>query len=411
MAIKNSLDVRGLSHEEKQGHLFPLLETLKDGDILDVVFEFDPLPLVYMLGNKPELSVSKEQKNDEEWVLHIVKAGNGDAAETQANDAVTKETLKALLREMKAEGVTEETKARAKQLLSDVDAKTLGLLEQELIQEGVTHQEIRKSLCDVHLEALRDTLVAKHIEVFAPHPVHTLMEEHKIIVDVLHQLKELVKRIKQYANYEEMGDNFEALKEVSRLLVEAELHHQREEDALFPRLYKHGISEPPDIMKEEHVEFRGRKRALFDLINKSAETPFEEFKKTVIDHGEFISSELESHIFKEDNILYQIALQVFSEDEWKEIKHDCDKIGYCCFKPQVQVTLVELDLRPLPPPERHKQIFEKWNALPSGGVLRITNDHEPKPLYYQFAAEHQGEFTWDYEKQGPNDWIVKVGRV
>lgn len=409
MTTLHTLDVRGLSHEEKQQKLFFLIESLQDGDTLRVTFDFNPLPLIMLLGTKAELKVTQEQQGPTDWVLRIDKTEAGHLPTD--SEEVTKETLKALLREIRAEGVTEGTKARAKKLLNNVNAKTLGLLEQELIREGVSHEEIRGSLCDMHLEAMRDALVAKRIEVSSPHPVHTFMEEHKIIINGLHRLKEIVERLKTFNGYGEMGTDLEALKEVAHLMVEAELHHQREEDVLFPRFDKYGVSEPPMIMKEEHVEFRKRKRALFALVNQEILLPFDEFKKSVVDNGEFISRELESHIFKEDNILYQIALQVFTEDDWKEIKRDCDKIGYCCFKPQDQLNMVDLDLRPLPPFQRHKQIFKKWDALPAGGVLRITNDHDPKPLYYQFKAEHEGRFTWDYEQQGPKDWVVRIGRT
>jgi uncharacterized protein (DUF2249 family) len=34
-----------------------------------------------------------------------------------------------------------------------------------------------------------------------------------------------------------------------------------------------------------------------------------------------------------------------------------------------------LDLEPLPPVERHKKIFHKWEALQPGEVLRITNSN------------------------------------
>lgn len=413
MAATHTLDVRGLSHEEKHERLFPLLDSLKDGEAIEATFDFNPLPLIYMLGSNPELNVVQQQDGPEVWVLRIEKASSNqevDSDSDSGSETMTKEALKDLLRELKSEHVTEETNTRAKTLLSSVDAKTLGLLEQELIEEGISHEEIRGSLCDVHLEAMRDTLAEKRIEVPALHPVHTLMEEHKIIVDGLHQLKEIVERIKPLDSYEGMGTDLDVLRVISHLMVEAELHHQREEDALFPRLDRHGISEPPAIMKEEHVEFRGRKRALFALVNLGTETPFDEFKKIAIENGEFISSELESHIFKEDNILYQIALQVFTENDWEEVKRECDKIGYCCFRPQDQIAIVELDLRPLAPPQRHQLIFEKWDALEPGGVLRITSDHDPKPLYYQFEAEFSGQFTWSYEQEGPADWVVSIGR-
>ncbi|MGD8739983.1 MAG: DUF2249 domain-containing protein [Desulfobacterales bacterium] len=70
-----------------------------------------------------------------------------------------------------------------------------------------------------------------------------------------------------------------------------------------------------------------------------------------------------------------------------------------------------LDLRPLPPPERHAKIFETWNSLESGETMKIINDHDPKPLRYQFEAEQSGKFAWEYEQQGPVDWIVNITRT
>jgi len=71
-------------------------------------------------------------------------------------------------------------------------------------------------------------------------------------------------------------------------------------------------------------------------------------------------------------------------------------------------TINTLDLRNIPPFERHSKIFEMWDDLKQGEILRIINDHEPKPLYYQFEAEYNGKFEWNYEKQGPKDWIFSI---
>lgn len=46
-----------------------------------------------------------------------------------------------------------------------------------------------------------------------------------------------------------------------------------------------------------------------------------------------------------------------------------------------------LDIREVPPPERHPKIFDAFESLESGEALTIINDHEPKPLYYQMEAE------------------------
>ncbi|MDA8368684.1 MAG: DUF2249 domain-containing protein [Nocardiopsaceae bacterium] len=70
----------------------------------------------------------------------------------------------------------------------------------------------------------------------------------------------------------------------------------------------------------------------------------------------------------------------------------------------------ELDVRTLAPAQRHQQIFAAFEALAAHMAFVLVNDHDPKPLYYQFAAEYPGEFTWDYIESGPQVWRVQIGR-
>lgn len=70
----------------------------------------------------------------------------------------------------------------------------------------------------------------------------------------------------------------------------------------------------------------------------------------------------------------------------------------------------ELDVRNEPPARRHQLIFETYGALEPGTAFELVNDHDPKPLYYQFAAEHEGDFTWAYVEEGPEVWRVEIGR-
>lgn len=407
MSMVKTIDVKGLEHGERERLVFPSIETLKNGETLRISFEFNPLPLVYMLQAKGGFETSYEKESPQEWILNVKRiSANGEAAGDK------KEQLKALLGELKGGEVSEETKEKAKEFFQSVDAKTLGLVEQELIREGLSHEEVRKSLCDIHLEAMKDALISKRIEVAAPHPVHTLMEEHEFILESLHKLASFVERLRGEDALED--SDYEELKEIAHHLVEAESHHQREEDVLFPLLEKHDIVEPPSIMKMDHVEFRQRKQELYKMAYNSDEYTFQEFKAKVIELGEYLSKELEAHIFKEDNILYQIALQVLKVEEWEAVKTGCDKIGYCCFTPEDQKKeeeVVELDLRPMPPFERHEKIFEIWESLVPGQALRIINDHDPKPLHYQFEVEEKGKYQWEYEQKGPRDWQVKISRI
>ncbi len=69
-----------------------------------------------------------------------------------------------------------------------------------------------------------------------------------------------------------------------------------------------------------------------------------------------------------------------------------------------------LDVRPLPPARRHALIFETYEQLRPGQGFMLVNDHDPKPLRYQFEAEHTGAYTWDYLEEGPEVWRVRIGR-
>jgi uncharacterized protein (DUF2249 family) len=70
-----------------------------------------------------------------------------------------------------------------------------------------------------------------------------------------------------------------------------------------------------------------------------------------------------------------------------------------------------LDARTLPSAVRHAQIFETFEALAPGTGFELVNDHDPRPLYYQFAAERSGAFTWDDLESGPEVWRVRIGRT
>lgn len=72
---------------------------------------------------------------------------------------------------------------------------------------------------------------------------------------------------------------------------------------------------------------------------------------------------------------------------------------------------VTLDVRDTRPRERHPAIFSRFDSLPVGNVLRLVNDHDPAPLRYQLLAERPGQMEWEYEEQGPEEWVVRITKV
>ena len=43
--------------------------------------------------------------------------------------------------------------------------------------------------------------------------------------------------------------------------------------------------------------------------------------------------------------------------------------------------------------------------------MRLVNDHDPKPLYYQLMAERPGTINWEYLEEGPETWQVRITKI
>jgi len=174
----------------------------------------------------------------------------------------------------------------------------------------------------------------KKLDLQPGHPIHTFVAEHEAILgflDKLEKVNQIIQGITDFKNQKE----FNELKHIAEHLIGAEPHHKREEEVLFPELEQRGVLGSPEMMRFEHVELRKSKKELKEISQSFNENNFKESKKKLDEVSNFIASFLRDHIFKENNILYPMALETIQEkDVWQKIKRDCDKIGYCCFTPK-----------------------------------------------------------------------------
>jgi len=72
---------------------------------------------------------------------------------------------------------------------------------------------------------------------------------------------------------------------------------------------------------------------------------------------------------------------------------------------------VTIDVREMPPRERHPRIFGEFDALPPGGAIMLINDHDPRPLFYQLQAERSGQAGWTPVEQGPERWVIRIEKL
>ncbi|MEF8835922.1 MAG: DUF438 domain-containing protein [Candidatus Thermoplasmatota archaeon] len=227
------------------------------------------------------------------------------------------ESLKSL-----AEGEISEKEALEK--IKRAEPVEISKAEQRLVQEEDFGKKEFKDFCDVHLKAVEEKVEDMKNELEEGHPIRTLVLEHEEILEALDGLEDLRETLEE----RDLTDSErEELQHLAEHLVEAEKHHDREEEVIFPRLVEKGITGPVDIMEMDHEEMWPKKKEL-----KSLSEDIKGNKEKIIELIDYLVLNLKDHIFKENNILYPSALEELVD--WEKMKKEGDEIGYCCFTPE-----------------------------------------------------------------------------
>jgi DUF438 domain-containing protein len=241
--------------------------------------------------------------------------------------------LTGVLEKLNKEGVTENLRKEALDIVSNISPVELSIAEQNLIEKGMNPEDLRH-LCDIHMEVLKGELDKIKTSIDPGHVVHTFIEEHERILGFLTELEEINSKIQKVEKYNENLEIFQELKTVSENILDAEKHHQREEKVLFAELEDREITGPTRIMRMEHDDLRAKKKILKDLAYNVSELDFNDFKEKVDETAKYIIFNLRDHIFKENYILYPTAIEsIKGKDTWEDMKKRCDEIGYCGFTP------------------------------------------------------------------------------
>src|SRR4051794_22000550 len=67
----------------------------------------------------------------------------------------------------------------------------------------------------------------------------------------------------------------------------------------------------------------------------------------------------------------------------------------------INMTALELDVRPLRKPDKHPAIFRTYDALDVGESFVLVNNHDPRHLRAEFETDHPGSYGWEYVDRGP----------
>lgn len=242
----------------------------------------------------------------------------------------TKEKIKDLLKKIsKTEtGIDiQAVKGQFKDLLSNVNPLVIAAAESDLVSEGFTQDDLITA-CDIHLELFREQIENPELKVPKDHPIYTFQQEHKAILHILQKLSETITQARKKNNFDEAHDEIALMEKIVKKIMEAESHNIRQENTLFPILERHGVEQPPAIMWTEHHEMKEQKKELLKLLKERDNYDFRKFLDLVNGYTLLLIEKFGAHTQKEEYILYEIALEVITDDEWRDIKEECDNLGY-----------------------------------------------------------------------------------
>jgi PAS domain S-box-containing protein len=251
-----------------------------------------------------------------------------------------KSQIKEAIRQLHAGVPPEQVKEKFRNVLEGTDSLEIAKIEEELAKEGMKREEMRK-LCDVHMAIFKEQLEKQQPDLQPSQPISILMEEHKLMLKMAEQLVVLANKVLRVTDMRYVTTEIHEVEHLAEDFTDSEKHYLREENVLFPYLEKHGITEPPAVMWMEHNDIRELKKKLHALIKNVDAAGFQNFKDQLWETAKALSTLLQNHFYKENNVLFPAAMSVVTTEEWiMDIRREFDEIGYCCFTPPELITIV-----------------------------------------------------------------------
>lgn len=249
------------------------------------------------------------------------------------------EQLKNYLRRLSKGESLESVRADFVSRFSDVEAYEIMEAEQELMEEGVPLNEVQQ-LCDIHSAlfhgATREEQIANaEEEVMASqqrawmkqmqeeeeaaeekkdpkeikgHPLSAFTKENIVLASLIEDA------FKRLDAHQELGELFPQIRELS-------IHYAKKGDLLYPLLKtRYDITGPSEVMWTVDDEIRDELNQLAKI--EDHDTSYEARLRAVLKRAQEM-------IYKEDNILFPICAENFTEEEWFTIYQDSKDYPVC----------------------------------------------------------------------------------
>jgi len=309
-----------------------------------------------------------------------------------SNKQKNKEIMKDIIRKLHQGLTIEEAKERFEKEIGTASSTEIAEIEQALINEGISPEEIKK-FCNVHALLFQSALEKSIIEeTFSSHPVYLFKLENREIEKIADFLKELKEE-----REEELSKTKRKLNDLLNELKGIEIHYARKELVLFPFLEKQGLTAPSKVMWGKDNEVRDLlKKAISSVEEIKDIKDLEPYSKNSLDP---LIEEVKGMIFKEENILFPTCLEKLSANDWIEILRESEEVGYVFVEKRKETEALVKDLKSA---LLEEPVFENNEIILPTGKLRLNElmsvlntlpvditfvDNEDKVRYFSDSKE------------------------
>lgn len=241
--------------------------------------------------------------------------------------------LKQIFKDLHNGKALEEVKAYFDKEIGEVTIEEISQIQHNFGEDGEIPKSELQRIYSAHTEVFRGAIKEEENQTKNPedepgHPVHTFKLENREI-EKLVEIK--VKSHLESFKEDDSGENIYKLLEDFNLLLDVDKHYSRKENLIFPYLETYGIYGPTNNMWRINDFIR-------DAIKDTRKMliDYDGNKEEIINAANYVIQETLLMIYREETILFPMALQNFTEDEWTKIAHESDEIGFCLTGPAAE---------------------------------------------------------------------------
>ncbi len=280
---------------------------------------------VELTGLLRALAEAIADEADEEVLVAPAGAGEEGAAAPAGEEGRVAE-LKDIILSLHRGGDLEDARRRFAEVIRDVSPAEISAMEQRLIAEGLPTEEVKR-LCDVHVRVFEESLERQEAPAAPPgHPVHTFRLENEAVASAASAMRDKLRALGERPREDELASRRGELEAALARVGEVEKHYTRKENQLFPLLERHGVSGPSQVMWSLDDDIRAMLRETRLALAAGEGEAFVAAARRLL-------AAVEDMIYKEEKILFPMALETLSAEEWREVRRGEEEIGYALVEP------------------------------------------------------------------------------